>query len=183
VHGLARGIGGGRGAHGKENPRQIYAAGLRARPALLVRGSSRRVTIMRCRPANLRVINRRDSRLGHHRRCVPGISQDAHRKSVLIWRTSWLDRVVPYQICRRVASGVDVTRRVHIVVTRGRGERIRAVLVAGISGSTEGDAAEQAAHPNSCPRRRPASAVRRRSVGQTEHLQRAGALRPVYAIP
>ena len=34
-----------------------------ARPALLVRGSSRRITIMRCRPANIRVINRRVSRL------------------------------------------------------------------------------------------------------------------------
>ena len=38
-----------------------YAAGLWARPALLVRGSSRRITIMRFRPANIRVINRRDS--------------------------------------------------------------------------------------------------------------------------
>jgi hypothetical protein len=46
-----------------------YAAGLRARPALLVRGSSRRITIMRCRPANIRVINRRDqlSRLSPRR--------------------------------------------------------------------------------------------------------------------
>jgi hypothetical protein len=41
-----------------------------ARPALLVRGSSRRITIMRFRPANIRVINRRDSRLGHLRCCV-----------------------------------------------------------------------------------------------------------------
>ena len=53
-----------------ENPRLIYAAGLRARPALLVRGSSRRITIMRFRPANIRVINRRDRRLGHLRCCV-----------------------------------------------------------------------------------------------------------------
>ena len=53
-----------------ENPRLIYAAGLRARPALLVRGSSRRITIMRFRPANIRVINRRDSWLGHLRCCV-----------------------------------------------------------------------------------------------------------------
>jgi len=42
-----------------ENPRLTYAAGFRARPALLVRGSSRRITIMRFRPANIRVINRR----------------------------------------------------------------------------------------------------------------------------
>jgi hypothetical protein len=53
-----------------ENPRLIYAVGLQARPALLVRGSSRRITIMRFRPANIRVINRRDSRLGHLRCCV-----------------------------------------------------------------------------------------------------------------
>ena len=53
-----------------ENPRRTYAAGLRARPALLVRASSRRITIMRFRPANIRVINRRDSRLGHLRCCV-----------------------------------------------------------------------------------------------------------------
>ena len=53
-----------------ENPRLIYAAGLRARPAPLVRGRSRRITIMRFRPANIRVINRRDSRLGHLRCCV-----------------------------------------------------------------------------------------------------------------
>jgi hypothetical protein len=47
--------------HGKENPRAVYAVGLRAESALLVRGSSRRITIMRFRPANIRVINRRDS--------------------------------------------------------------------------------------------------------------------------
>ena len=38
-------------------------------PALLVRGSSRRITIMRFRPANIRVINRRDSRLDRLRCC------------------------------------------------------------------------------------------------------------------
>jgi len=53
-----------------ENPRLTYAAGVRTRPALLVRGRSRRITIMRFRPANIRVINRRDSRLGHLRCCV-----------------------------------------------------------------------------------------------------------------
>ena len=61
-----------------ENPRLTYAAGLRARPALLVRGSSRRITIMRFRPANIRVINRRDSRLGHHRYCVSTIRASKH---------------------------------------------------------------------------------------------------------
>ena len=53
----------GREAHGKENPRKFYAVGLLTEPAFLVRGSSRRITIMRLRPANIRVINRRNSRL------------------------------------------------------------------------------------------------------------------------
>ena len=40
----------------------FYAAGLQAGPARLVRGSSRRMTTMRSRPAYIRVINRRKSR-------------------------------------------------------------------------------------------------------------------------
>lgn len=56
-------MGSGRGEHGKENPREYYAVGLRTEPALLVRGSSRRITIMlagfHARSANIRVINRR----------------------------------------------------------------------------------------------------------------------------
>lgn len=56
-------MGSGRGVHGKENPRANYAVGLRTKPALLVRGSSRRITIMRFRPANIRVINRRENYL------------------------------------------------------------------------------------------------------------------------
>jgi hypothetical protein len=39
----------------------FYAAGFRTPPARLVRGSSRRIMTMRLRPANIRVINRRDS--------------------------------------------------------------------------------------------------------------------------
>ena len=62
-----------------ENPRQINAAGLAARPARLVRGSSRRITIMRFRPANIRVINRRDSRLDHHR-CFGLVSAEDNDK-------------------------------------------------------------------------------------------------------
>jgi hypothetical protein len=59
----------------RELPRQpglylfLDAKGLRAEPALLVRGSSRRITIMRYRPANIRVINRRDSRVDRLRCC------------------------------------------------------------------------------------------------------------------
>ena len=63
-------MGSGREAHGKENPRKPYAVGLRTEPALLVRGSSRRITIMRFRPANIRVINRRNSRLDRDLRCL-----------------------------------------------------------------------------------------------------------------
>jgi hypothetical protein len=59
----------GREARGKENPRSYYAAGFRTEPARLVRGSSRRITIMRFRPANIRVINRRNSRLDRYLRC------------------------------------------------------------------------------------------------------------------
>ena len=49
--------------HTKENPRRPYATGLRTQPALVVRGSSRRITIMRLESAKIRVINRRDSYL------------------------------------------------------------------------------------------------------------------------
>jgi hypothetical protein len=63
-------VGSGRGVHGKENPRKFYAVGLRTEPALIVRGSSRRITIMRLRPANIRVINRREIYLDHDLRCL-----------------------------------------------------------------------------------------------------------------
>ena len=63
-------MGSGRGVHGKENPRSNYAVGLRTEPALLVRGSSRRITIMRLRPANIRVINRRENYLDRDLRCL-----------------------------------------------------------------------------------------------------------------
>ena len=65
-------MGSGREAHGKENPRKLYAVGLWTKPASLVRGSSRRITIMRFRPANIRVINRRNSRLDRDLRCLLG---------------------------------------------------------------------------------------------------------------
>jgi hypothetical protein len=63
-------VGSGRGVHGKENPRTFYAVGLQTEPALLVRGSSRRITIMRFRPANIRVINRRENYLDRDLRCL-----------------------------------------------------------------------------------------------------------------
>lgn len=63
-------MGSGRGVHGKENPRKFYAVGLRTEPAFIVRGSSRRITIMRFRPANIRVISRRENYLDHDLRCL-----------------------------------------------------------------------------------------------------------------
>src|SRR5262245_8961535 len=55
--------------HTEENPRGALLATGSSRLATLVRGSSRRITTMRPRPANIRVINRRASRLG---RCLLG---------------------------------------------------------------------------------------------------------------
>ena len=48
-------------------------------PALIVRGSSRRITIMRFRPANIRVINRRVNRLGRRPHCFP-LARERQRK-------------------------------------------------------------------------------------------------------
>jgi hypothetical protein len=63
-------VGSGREVHGKENPRKLYVEGLRTEPTSLVRGSSRRITIMRLRPANIRVINRRENHLDDDLRCL-----------------------------------------------------------------------------------------------------------------
>ena len=65
-------MGSGPEAHGKESPRTPYAVCLWTEPALLVRGSSRRITMMRFRPANISVINRRNSRLDRDLRCLLG---------------------------------------------------------------------------------------------------------------
>ncbi len=56
--------------YGKDNPRYRYAVGLRTKPAQLVRGSSRRITIIGSRPANIRLINRREKYLDHDLRCL-----------------------------------------------------------------------------------------------------------------
>ena len=76
-------MGSGREAHGKENPRKLYAVGLRTEPAPLVRGSSRRITIMRFRPANIRVINRRENYLDRDLRC-PQEREKERRKQLLV---------------------------------------------------------------------------------------------------
>ena len=71
---------GGRGVYGKENPRTPYAVGLPAEPARLVRGSSRRITIMRFRPANIRVINRRENRLDRDSRRFLSKTQEKEKQ-------------------------------------------------------------------------------------------------------
>jgi hypothetical protein len=61
-------VGSGRGVHEGE-PSILLCGRSCTKPALLVRGSSRRITIMRFRPANIRVINRRYSFLDRDLRC------------------------------------------------------------------------------------------------------------------
>jgi hypothetical protein len=61
---------GGRDVHTQENPHLFCAVGLNPKPAISVRGSSRRITSMRFRPANTRMINRRADRLDRHFYCL-----------------------------------------------------------------------------------------------------------------
>ena len=61
----------------------FYAAGLRARSARLVRGSSRRMTTMRSRPAYIRVINRRRSHsIATHVACPESETIRRYRKGL-----------------------------------------------------------------------------------------------------
>jgi hypothetical protein len=100
-------VGSGREAHGKENPRKLYVVGLRTQPTPLVRGSSRRITIMRFRPANIRVINRRNSRFDRDLRCL--LRKDKEKT---------VDWVIPYQcftgraLCLRGEGGRELCPRV-----------------------------------------------------------------------
>ena len=80
-------MGGGRGKHGKENPRRFYVVGLRTEPAPIVRGSSRRITIMRFRPANIRVINRRKNYLDHNPRCLPRVRKRKKKQLLVVDRS------------------------------------------------------------------------------------------------
>jgi len=77
-------VGSGRVVHGKENPRRFYAVGLQTEPAPIVRGSSRRITIMRFRPANIRVINRRENYLDHDLRCLLRGEEGRGRRNQLL---------------------------------------------------------------------------------------------------
>jgi hypothetical protein len=80
-------VGSGREVHGKENPRKHYVEGLRTEPTSLVRGSSRRITIMRFRPANIRVINRRENHLDHDLRCLVKRKKRKKKQLLLVDRS------------------------------------------------------------------------------------------------
>jgi len=79
------------GASTKENPRLPYATGL-AGFAHLVRGSSRRIMIMRFRPANISLINRR-----HYLPRLLLILSSKRQMQKPPQRFEDVDRVTPYQ--------------------------------------------------------------------------------------
>src|SRR6266568_9347378 len=88
------------GASTKENPRLPYATGS-AGLAKLVRGSSRRIMIMRFRPANISLINRR-----HY---LPRLLLTLSSKRQIQkphQRFEDVDRVTPYQV--RVARQPEI---------------------------------------------------------------------------
>src|SRR5947209_5717693 len=76
--------GSGRGAYEKENPRRLYAVGLLAQPAPVVRGSSRRINTLRFRPAYIRLINRRDNRFDCYSLGFPRAPDKKTRSSKLL---------------------------------------------------------------------------------------------------
>jgi hypothetical protein len=86
-----------------------YAAGLRTQSAQLVRGSSRRITIMRFRPANIRVINRRDSRLDRDLHYFRRTRERKRRKHMLVVDRSFHIRTLPKL---RAAFGANAFRKV-----------------------------------------------------------------------
>jgi hypothetical protein len=104
-------VGGGRGKHGKENPRRFYAVGLRTEPAPIVRGSSRRITIMRFRPANIRVINRRKNYFDYHPRCLPRVRKRKKKQLLVVDRSFHIRTMVgtAQPVCLS-ASGTDRRR-------------------------------------------------------------------------
>jgi len=87
-------VGSGREVHGKENPRKLYVEGLRTEPTSLVRGSSRRITIMRLRPANIRVINRRENPSRPRSTLPPKKGKEEKRKQLLVVDRSFHIRVM-----------------------------------------------------------------------------------------
>jgi hypothetical protein len=108
-------MGSGRGAHEQENPRRPYATGLRTQPALVVRGSSRRITIMRLESANIRVINRRHSYLDRDPCRFPRAGIKPKPRSVLTGRSisgtghkavapSWQNLFVIKELCHEATA-------------------------------------------------------------------------------
>src|ERR1700739_314751 len=71
----------------RRNLEPFMRRALRAQPAFLVRGSSRRIMSMRFRPANIRVINRRADRLGRHSRCFPLAREKQRRAAPRLYLT------------------------------------------------------------------------------------------------
>ena len=98
-------MGSGREVHGKENPRKHYVEGLRTEPTSLVRGSSRRITIMRLRPANIRVINRRENHLDHDLRCL---LKGKRRKQLLVVDRSFHISAIPESSFHKNAKSGEV---------------------------------------------------------------------------
>jgi hypothetical protein len=72
-------VGSGRGAHEGESSMPLCGRSW-TKPAPVVRGSSRRITIMRFRPANIRVIHRRNSFLDRDPRCFLEKRKNEKRK-------------------------------------------------------------------------------------------------------
>ena len=92
------------GASTKENPRRKYATGP-AGLARLVRGSSRRIMIMRFRPANISLINRRH----YLPRLLLTLSLKMQKQKPP-QRVEDVDRVTPYQFPGGPAGDLTFTR-------------------------------------------------------------------------
>src|SRR5450631_4276762 len=91
------------GASTKENPRRQFATGP-AGLASVVRGSSRRIMIMRFRPANISLINRR-----HYLPRLLLTLSSKRQKQKTPHQFADVDRVTPYQ--GRVADNTPATLR------------------------------------------------------------------------
>jgi hypothetical protein len=83
------------GASTKENPRRKFATGS-AGLASVVRGSSRRIMIMRSRPANISLINRR-----HYLPRLLLTLSSKRQKQKQPQRFADVDRVTPFQLTSR----------------------------------------------------------------------------------
>jgi hypothetical protein len=103
-------VGSGREVHGKENPRKRYVEGLRTEPTSLVRGSSRRITIMRLRPANIRVINRRENHLDHDLRCLLKGKRKRRKQLLVVDRSLHISALSEARFQEELRTGTMVWR-------------------------------------------------------------------------